>query len=89
MTMKRKVIKSASTGKFASKDEMEDSPDTVYVQTVGVGKKRILKELIDLEATSDCESAHAEADKLIIEYLESIGEKEIAEAYNKIEKWYA
>lgn len=49
-------------------------------------KELLLKELKKLQKEYDIESGHAEADNLLLEY---IGDSDIEEAYNAIQKWYA
>lgn len=52
-------------------------------------KKEILLEdlrRVKKELSHDIEQAHADADGLLLTYL---NDKEIAEAYNAIPKWYA
>ena len=49
-------------------------------------KARLLKKLERCRTSHDVESAHCDADALLVEYID---DKEIAEAYFKIEKWYA
>ena len=45
-----------------------------------------LKEMhIDDQDYRDCEADHAKADGLLLEY---IGDPEVSEAFEKIEKWY-
>lgn len=48
-------------------------------------KQELIKKL-KKAAQDDTESAHATADGLLLEY---INDKEIAEAYNAFDKWYA
>ncbi len=45
-----------------------------------------LRALANQERPSDIEADHSKADDALIEY---INDKEITEAYAKIEKWYA
>ena len=49
-------------------------------------KEDLLKILKGLEASGDTESAHADADDALIDF---INDPEITEAYEKIDKWYA
>lgn len=51
-------------------------------------KKRdvLLKKLKELQTDGDTESAHSDADSALIAF---IGDDEIREEYNKIDKWYA
>lgn len=52
-----------------------------------MSKEELLLELAELAGEQrDPESTHAVADKLLLDF---INDAEIAEAYNKIEKWYA
>lgn len=46
----------------------------------------LLKRLKDLATVGDAESAHLEADKQLLEY---INDKEISKAFNAIERWYS
>lgn len=47
-------------------------------------KEELIKKLRNVDENT--EEGHAEADNLLIEY---INDKEIAEAYDAIHKWYA
>ena len=49
-------------------------------------KAELLEALRKCAQDSDTEGAHAEADGLLLEY---INDSEITEAYNAIEKWFA
>ena len=49
-------------------------------------KEKLIKQLGELSKSDDTETAHAEADKLILNYLD---DEEIKEMYDKIKKWYA
>ena len=49
-------------------------------------KNELLEKLNRLSESGDSESAHVEADSLVLEY---IGDKEITEAFLKLERWYA
>lgn len=50
-----------------------------------VKRNRLLMDLSKLHGSKDPEAAHREADDLIIGYLQ---DKEIAEAYRLVPKWY-
>jgi hypothetical protein len=50
----------------------------------------ILEQMRSLENTDDVESAHSEADNLLIETLRTIGGFDsLIEAYENVPKWYA
>lgn len=49
-------------------------------------KEKLIKQLGELSKSDDTETAHAEADKLILNYLD---DADIKAAYEKIKKWYA
>ena len=49
-------------------------------------RERLLKQLKQLSKSNDTETAHADADKLILNYL---NDSDIKAAYEKIKKWYA
>ena len=49
-------------------------------------KEKLIKDLKDLQECSDIESAHGDADDLLLDY---INDKEVREAFDNIEKWYA
>jgi len=51
-------------------------------------QEKILEELVKLQELSkgDAEVAHGKADDLLLEY---INDKQITEAFKKIERWYA
>lgn len=52
-------------------------------------KQEAIEELKELAGCGDAEIAHDEADKVLCEYLKSIGEHEIVAAFNAVDKWYA
>lgn len=49
----------------------------------------ILVEMRALARLGDPEISHGEADDLLLEALELLGEPEIAEAFRHVPKWYA
>lgn len=49
-------------------------------------KEVLLDKLRELASSSDLESAHSDADDLLIDF---INDSEIRKAYDKIDKWYA
>jgi hypothetical protein len=49
-------------------------------------KQALIKKLKVLQENGDTENDHIDADDLLIEY---INDKEIEEAYEAIDKWYA
>lgn len=49
-------------------------------------KEKLLMQLEQLSKSDDTETAHADADKLILNYLD---DADIKAAYEKIKKWYA
>lgn len=49
-------------------------------------KKRLIAKLDKLARSYDTESAHCDADALLVEFID---DQEIADAYNRIDKWYA
>lgn len=49
----------------------------------------IKNKLIELQNSGDTEYAHQEADELVHNLLEILGYEDIAEAYYKVDKWYA
>lgn len=51
-----------------------------------LSKVQLLKKLEKCAKSYDTEAAHCDADALLVEYID---DEEIAEAYNKIDKWYA
>ena len=52
-------------------------------------RAEILARLNGLASEKDVEKAHADADSLLCEYLAIVGARDIVEAYDAIEKWYA
>lgn len=53
-------------------------------------KNQLLQRMKDLSLSEDTESAHAEADRILIEVLKlSGGYDSLIEAYENIDKWYA
>jgi hypothetical protein len=54
-----------------------------------VRKDKVLAELRALEGgNGDCEYSHVEADRLLCEFLESLGHQDVVEAFGKVDKWY-
>ena len=49
-------------------------------------KQKLIAKLLELAESQDTEVAHSDADKLLINYINDV---EIAEAYNRVPKWYA
>lgn len=49
-------------------------------------KQQLLKKLKTLQTRYDTEANHAEADKLLLDFID---DKKITEAFNDIQKWYA
>jgi len=45
--------------------------------------------LNELSGMDDPEKAHSEADKILCEVISNLGYYGVAEAYNKIERWYS
>lgn len=52
-------------------------------------RAKAIKQLKELQSSSDIESIHSQADKILCSYLRSIGEVDLVKEYEKIEKWYA
>lgn len=50
---------------------------------------KLLKIREESERTRDRETAHADADEILLEILEKEGLEHIVSAYHRIEKWYA
>lgn len=48
-----------------------------------------IKKLEVCQSNSDIETAHEEADDIIVEFLIEAGYKEVANAYDKVHKWYS
>jgi hypothetical protein len=49
-------------------------------------KKELIRDLTELKNSKDTESAHIDADELLVEF---INDPEIKAAYDAIRKWYA
>lgn len=54
-----------------------------------VFERTIIEELKKCEENKDTEKAHIRADGLLLGLLETLGFKEVCEAYHKVKKWYA
>ena len=48
-----------------------------------------LQRLLQLVDTQDPEAQHIQADRLLVEFLRHLGYWEIADAFEKIQKYYA
>lgn len=51
-----------------------------------LSKAQLLKKLEKCAKSRDAESAHGDADTLLLDYID---DEEITEAYDRIDKWYA
>ena len=51
-----------------------------------ITKEELIKKLKELAKDNDCEMTHAEADDLLLLYL---NDEEIREAYENVGKWYS
>lgn len=51
-----------------------------------LSKAQLIKKLEKCAKSYDTESAYCDADSLLLEYID---DEEIAEAYSKVDKWYA
>jgi hypothetical protein len=49
-------------------------------------KEECYNQLLEIAKIRDCEERHAKADDLLIEY---IGDEDIKELFESIDKWYA
>jgi len=49
-------------------------------------KQELVEKLKSLQGDTDCEIAHGEADDLLLEFID---DKDVSEAFDKIDKWYA
>lgn len=61
---------------------------TIEIDVQVVERNRILKQFKEWEH-GDREVLHEQADKLIAQYLRLLGENEVADAFDKMYKWYA
>lgn len=50
---------------------------------------KYLHRLTELEDSTDPEAAHGEADNILCEFLRSAGFEKMADAFEKVEKWYS
>ena len=48
-----------------------------------------LKKLRDLQKPGDPEAAHCYADDVLCDFLTSLGFRDVVEAWDKVDKWYA
>lgn len=51
-----------------------------------LSKRKLLKELRKLARDGDPEAVHLRADSLLLQYIDC---PRVAEAFNRIEKWYS
>jgi len=58
------------------------------VNEVYLKSREILLQLRNLKGSYDIEGLHHEADNLLCEFLETLGWKELVDAYREVEKWY-
>ena len=52
-------------------------------------ERTVIEELKKCEENEDTEKAHIRADALLLGLIETLGFKEVCEAYHKVTKWYA
>ncbi len=56
-------------------------------------KADIIKEAVEqlkaLEKSGDTEAVHKDADDILCEVLKALGCKEVVDAFEKLDKWYA
>ena len=52
-------------------------------------KKEAIKQLKERQQSDDKEVAHAEADDILCDLLDSMGYKDVVKEFRKIPKWYA
>lgn len=76
--------KGFAMNKYNSKQRM--NLDKFIKQNKGISKEKLIEKLTELANNLDYEVAHSEADKLLIQY---INDEDIANAYDKITKYYA
>lgn len=57
----------------------------IQAPSAKISRDKLLERLVDLQET-DPETGHIEADEALMEY---INDKEIEEAFEKLEKWYS
>lgn len=50
---------------------------------------KYLRRLTELEDSADPEEDHIEADNILCELLRSVGFEKMADAFEKVEKWYS
>lgn len=54
-----------------------------------MSKEEALARLRELASLPDIETAHCEADDCLMEFLRELGFSDVADAFDKIEKWYS
>jgi len=54
-----------------------------------ITKEQAIEKLKAQQGTDDTESAHAQADNILCQLLESLGCADVVVEYNKIDKWFA
>lgn len=54
-----------------------------------MNEEEAIKMLKACQSSPDIETAHEEADEIIAEFLVDAGYKEVAEAYDRVQKWYS
>lgn len=52
-------------------------------------KEQAIKELKKAQIGGDHEAGHEAADKVLCEFLISLGHDDVVDQYHKVEKWYA
>lgn len=62
------------------------NPEVANTKEIKLTKEDLLSQLNELSELGDIEMAHAEADELLLNYID---DREIESAFDKIEKWYS
>lgn len=70
-------------------DILTDKLTCRVVVTVDDTAYKLLTALKALHGRQDFETSHEEADNLLYDFLIEIGYKEVADAYEKVGKWYS
>lgn len=52
-------------------------------------KEEAIKKLLECQQDDDTENAHADADDVLCELLNSLGYGEVVSEYEKVDKWFA
>lgn len=78
---------------FSNASSLTDLVDYDSLQRVKLpdtaSHAKVMADLTEAAANGDTEAAHMDADNSLVEFVQALGFDDVAEAYDKVRKWYA